>query len=455
MMQHLSVELRRAVLLLLLALVCGLATGGLAWWLVGALAVFVIPHLYNLARLNQWLTAGRKEELPDAEGLWGDVFTRLHHRERRVNERRRRLSRLLEQFQKATQAHPDGVVILGAAGEIEAFNNAGRDLLGLRRPEDHGRPVTNFLRMPEVGAFLESSDPEETLLIDSPVRQNRSLLLQIVPYARDGQRLLITRDVTRLERLERIRQDFVANVSHELRSPLTVIKGYAENLDELERAGNFADADDSSRAMLSRSIDQIQKESERMRLLVEDLLELSRLEATDDDADNQVVNVDSMIKLIVDEALALGEGRHRIELDVDNTLGVEGNEREIYTAFSNVVFNAIRYMSEPGVVRISWQLHNERPRLVVSDEGPGIPADAIPRLTERFYRVDDGRARDDGGTGLGLAIAKHVMLRHEGKIEIESTIDVGTTVKLTFARTLTRRVGESVVNLPRASQNDR
>lgn len=455
MIQHLSVELRRAVLLLLLALVCGLAIGGVAWWLFGAAVIFVSTHLYNLVRLNQWLAAGRREELPDSEGLWGEVFTRLHHRERRVNERRRRLSRLLDQFQKATQAHPDGVVILGASGEIEAFNNAGRDLLGLRRPEDHGRPVTNYLRMPEVGAFFELSDPENTLLIDSPVRQNRSLMLQIVPYAKDGQRLLITRDVTRLQRLERIRQDFVANVSHELKSPLTVIKGYAENLDRLNDEGKFSDADGNSREMLDRSIDQIQKESERMRLLVDDLLELSRLEATDDDADNQIVNVGSMIRLIVDEAEVLGEGRHRVMLDVDNTLAVEGNEREIYTAFSNVVFNAVRYMADPGVVELSWQLHNERPMLTVKDEGPGIPADAIPRLTERFYRVDDGRARDDGGTGLGLAIAKHVMLRHEGKIDIESTIDVGTTVRLTFARNLTRRVGESVVNLPRVNQNDR
>jgi len=447
----LSVELRRAALLLLLGLVCGLATGGIGWWLFGASAIFIAPHLYNLARFNRWLASGRGQELPDAEGLWGDAFTRLHHRERRVKDRRRRLSQLLEQFQKATQAHPDGVVILGASTEIEAFNNAGRDLLGLRRPEDHGRPITNFLRLPEMAEFLETSEPEDTLLIDSPVRQNRSLMLQLVPYASAGQRLLICRDVTRLERLERIRQDFVANVSHELKSPLTVITGYAENLDNLENDGRFNTVDANSREMLTRSIDQIQKESERMRLLVDDLLELSRLEATDDDADNQIVNIESMIRMIVDEAEVLGEGRHRISLDLDNTLGVEGNEREIYTAFSNVVFNAVRYMIEPGVVEITWELHNERPRFTVTDQGPGIPADAIPRLTERFYRVDDGRARDEGGTGLGLAIAKHVMLRHEGKIDIESTVDEGTTVKLTFARTLTRRIGDSVVNLPRES----
>jgi len=445
-------EIRRVLPLLLLAVVCGIALGNLGWWVAGAMALYAAWSINQLQKLHGWLSASRVDALPDAPGLWGEVFTKLHHRERRVKDRRRQLSKLLDQFQRATQAMPDGVVILTATGEISAFNKAGRTLLGLRQPDDYGRPIANYLRMPEVSSFIEAAEPEETIIIDSPLRRGVSLMLQVIPYSNTGQRLLIARDVTRVQRLERVREDFVANVSHELKSPLTVVRGYAEHLQRLADEGNFESLEPRTRETLQQSLVQVQAESDRMRSLVDDLLELARLEAADADGIKDVtdIDVDALIDRVVSDARNLNADAHRIVLDVDTSLSVLGNEREIYTAFSNIVFNAVRYTPEDSEVRITWALEGEEPVFTVQDNGPGIPADDIPRLTERFYRVDTGRSRSAGGTGLGLAIAKHVMLRHDGQIDIESEVGKGTTMTCRFAAERTRRTGTNVVSLASA-----
>jgi two-component system phosphate regulon sensor histidine kinase PhoR len=334
------------------------------------------------------------------------------------------LRRLLKRFHKMTVALPDAIVELApGSDEIEWWNDAAARFLGFKYPRDSRQRISNLLRSPAFLDYLQHEENyEQEIEIPSPVDEEFTLRIRVIPYS-GNRRLLVARDMTRMQRLERTRQDFVANVSHELRSPLTVISGYLETLlDEQEFGEEYAN-----------QLRSMQKQAERMNRIVDDLMLLSRLETEIPQADPAPVPVYRLIDSIANQARELsGVEEHTIELDVDSGLCLKGRESELYSAFSNLVFNAVRYTPAGGLIDIRWQATDGEVVFSVEDSGVGIAPHHIPRLTERFYRVDTGRSRSTGGTGLGLAIVKHVLLRHEGWLEIESKLDNGSEFRCHF-----------------------
>ncbi|KAF0192937.1 MAG: phoR [Gammaproteobacteria bacterium] len=411
-----TTEVRRFVVVVTIALLAGLITG--RWGLSLALAAGVILGwlLYNLVRLTAWLGRRDKSLPPVSSGVWGEVFDNIYRLQQRDRQRKRRLARMLGQFQQSTAAMPDALVVLGSSGEIQWFNEAARNLLGIRS-KDVGQRIANLVRFPEFQAFV-ADDRDGVIEFQSPVDANIALHCQVVRYG-EKQRLLIARDVSLLHRLEQIRTDFVANVSHEMRTPLTVLHGYLETL--------TASAAETPAAW-RRPLERMYEQSLRMQTLVNDLLILTRLE-TEGRGDHAVpVAVPEMLSQIHKDAVALsGKREHRFNLDIDENLWVSGSPNELQSAFSNIVFNAIQYTPERGEVTIRWYSNAAGAHLEVVDNGIGIPEHHIPRLTERFYRVDIARSRRTGGTGLGLAIVKHVLQRHGGELEIRSSEGNGST----------------------------
>ncbi|HEX5513137.1 MAG TPA: phosphate regulon sensor histidine kinase PhoR [Gammaproteobacteria bacterium] len=406
------------------AAIIGYATGHLflALWL--ATLCYLVWQMQYIFRLDRWLRRGGLAVPPEAPGIWGDVFNNLRRAQERYRRRRKALASLLAQSKESANAMPDAAVILGRRGELQWWNDAASRLLALRAPQDVGQRVGNLIRHPEFRALLRKGQNGEALTLPSPVRPEVTLEIRIVPYG-DQQRLLLVRDVTRLQRLELMRREFVANVSHELRTPLTVIRGLAETLAETELA---ADPDNA------KALTLLQQQTQRMGRLVEDLLLLSRLETTDarQGEGGGQVDIPRQLRILCDEARALSGGQHQLELEADEELALLGDEGELRSAFSNIIFNAVKYTPAGGSIRIRWARQSAGACLEVSDTGPGIAPTHLSRLTERFYRVDRGRSARTGGSGLGLAIVKHVLHRHEAKLLVESELGVGSTFRCVF-----------------------
>jgi two-component system phosphate regulon sensor histidine kinase PhoR len=329
---------------------------------------------------------------------------------------------MLAQFQASAEALPDGAVVMEARGEIAWFNTAARALLGLRSPQDVGQRLVNLLRHPDFTGFFEQGDFEKQIEIPSPLNPAAILSLRVVPYG-DDQRLLLVRDVSELHRLERIRRDFVANASHELRTPLTVLRGYIEMmLPEAQRG----------LAEWRAPLAEMHSQAVRMEALVRDLLKLARLEGEVAAARQDVVDVPALIEHALVEARSLSKGQHRIDASIDPALMLYGRATEAESIFSNLLANAVQYTSPGGRIGVRWERSGDGARFVVADTGIGVAAEDIPRLTERFYRVDEGRSRASGGTGLGLSIVKHGLERHEGRLEIRSRLGEGSTFTCHF-----------------------
>jgi two-component system phosphate regulon sensor histidine kinase PhoR len=316
--------------------------------------------------------------------------------------------------------------MLDSQGNLEWWNRAAETLLGLKTPQDSGQSITNLLRDPRFIDYFERGSYLEPLELPSPINDRRRLQFHITRYG-NREHLMLVRDVTRLFQLEQMRKDFVANVSHELRTPLTVIAGYLETL--------LDNVEDVNPRWL-RALQQMQQQGGRMQNLLNDLLLLAKLEATDYPSDNQPVAVDLLLLSIKGDAQALSGNRmHRISLEADPHLRLKGSEAELRSAFSNLVFNAVKYSPKESEIRIRWWGDEQGAHLAVQDSGPGIEARHLPRLTERFYRVDSSRASNTGGTGLGLAIVKHVLLRHRARLEIDSSPGQGSTFTCHFPAT--------------------
>ncbi|RLK48844.1 PAS/PAC sensor signal transduction histidine kinase [Alkalispirillum mobile] len=409
-----------------LFLVAGLA----GWWLDALAEALLVPTLallgwefYHLVRFELWLREGRELSPPPARGLWGHLMDALDRRQQRQRHRRRALQRLMTRYRDAARAMPDAVVVLGDDYRVDWWNAAAGRLLGLQWPADTRQRIANIVRNPEFAAFLANDSPvAREISLPSPLHSDAWLEIRLVPYGEDLS-LLLARDVTHLHRLETMRRDFVGNVSHELRTPLTVIYGIAETLaDEL---GDDADVGDTMRLL--------QEQSERMRRLVDDLLMLSRLETGATPSNPEWVDMCPLLEELVEDGRALsGSRNHRFELECERGLLLEGCESELRSAFSNLIFNAVKYTPENGFIGVRWYANNTGAHLAVTDNGIGIPAAHIPRLTERFYRVDSARSKASGGTGLGLAIVKHVLNRHAGQLTIRSQPGQGSTFICTF-----------------------
>lgn len=406
-----------AVLWLAAGQVWALAAANLGLLLLG------LHHVRSLARLWNWLREPDTRELPEGRGAWDDVFSALYRQHRLVTRQRQDLADALERFRKAWQALPNGVVILDTVDHIEWVNATAEEHLGLDAQRDRGYPITNLIRQPDFVAYLKNTQTGESGVLRVGRNKGQLLSVSIVRFG-DGQRLVMTRDITRWERLETMRRDFVANVSHELKTPLTVVSGFVEMLEE-----HWSDLTDDERA---HYLSLANEQAGRMRRLIEDLLTLSALEAEDTQAPSEPIEVQPLLDVLVREAEALSHGRHRILRECNGPEYLLGAEREILSALSNLVSNAVRYSPEGGRVTLRWIGDGSGASFSVEDTGLGIEARHIPRLTERFYRVDRGRSRETGGTGLGLAIVKHVSSRHQAKLDIVSEPGKGSTFFIQF-----------------------
>lgn len=406
----------RVLLTLAAGLVVGCLVDQIFPGLFLALALYTLWSHRQLCRLLGWLNQAGDQELepPESSGVWGEIFDSIYRIQSRHSRAKKRLANVIDRVQESTAALNDGVLMADAHGGLEWWNRAAGELLGLHMPDDQGQPLTNLVRNPKLARYMENSTGKEPIKIDSPVYEGRQLQIAITIYGQ-GSRLLLVRDVSRLHQLEIMRTDFVANVSHELRTPLTVICGYLETL------GDAVAMNPETPPAFSRALGRMQEQAERMQRLIEDLLLLSRLEATEPERSSQVVSLKPLLAGIIDDARALsGEKQHQVRLECADNSTVQGEPMELRSAFSNLVYNAVRYTPAGGEVVVKWWHDQQGGYLMVRDDGVGIDPVHIPRLTERFYRVDKSRSQMTGGTGLGLAIVKHVLLRHEGWITIRS-----------------------------------
>lgn len=400
------------------SIVLGLITGRPFLIAAVGFGLYIGSQLRHLHQLHQWLLSHKKSQIPDAEGLWGDVFAEIRKLEKHAVRREDRLTGMIARFQDTTAALPDAVVILSQKNEIEWANLTARQLLGVHFPRDTGLRLFNLLRLPELQRYFEIGDLAEPLEMPSPEQPDHYLSVQVIPFD-PNRKLMIARDVTRLVRLEQMRRNFVANVSHEMRTPITVLAGFIETLRDMPNV---------DREELVKYLDTMHEQANRMQRLVGDLLMLSKLETAPPQRRDEIVDVPAMLAGLREQAeLISGGAAHKISLECDPHLGLKGSREELHSAFSNLINNAVRYTPARGHIQLRWYRQDAHACFAVSDTGEGIAAEHIPQLTERFYRVDTARSRATGGTGLGLSIVKHVLIRHGARLEIESEIGKGST----------------------------
>lgn len=379
------------------------------------LFLILLFHLRNLQRLRRWLLDPTADSIPESIGTWEQIFNRLYRMVRAQSKNQRMLSAALDRFVSAGEAMPEGVVVLDQNDRIEWCNPRSMQHLGLDRKKDLGQHVAYLVRQPAFQQYMTAQDYSQPLILRNIRGMEVTLSMQLVPFD-STRKLLLTRDITQLERVQTVHRDFVANVSHELRTPLTVIGGFIETL---------LDLPDMDGATRDAQLKMMQDQARRMQRLVEDLLTLSRLE-NGGELREELVDAPALTRLLALEAEGLSHGRHKVTVLVESDFGVRGNYDELHSAFGNLVTNAVRYTPEGGEIRVCWRTDGDNGIFAVEDTGLGIEPQHIPRLTERFYRVDRGRSRSTGGTGLGLAIVKHIAQRHQARLEISSELGRGS-----------------------------
>jgi len=393
------------------------------------LALLQVRHVANLAALAAWLRDPLAKPVPQGSGMWNEVLVGLYHFVRARIRQEQQLGHDLSRFRNAGLALPDGVVLLDAYGHIEWCNPIACQYLGLDETRDLGQPLVNLVRHPDLARYLEQGEFALPLTLRLTRNEGRVLSLAIIAYGEE-QKLLLASDITLAEKVEIMRRDFVANVSHELKSPLTVVAGFLETLTDGE-----VELDEPKRQAYLKLM---REHTGRMQRLVEDLLALSALESSRGLSEETLACVSTLLAGVRDDALALSAGRHRIELSADDGLLLFANARELRSAFGNLVNNAVHHTPAGGDIRLKWTRRGSEAVFSVADTGPGIAPRHIPRLTERFYRVDSSRSRETGGTGLGLAIVKHILTRHQATLEIQSEPGRGSVFSAVFPA---RRIG--------------
>jgi two-component system phosphate regulon sensor histidine kinase PhoR len=383
----------------------------------GFLILLWLRHAMHLNTLIRWLQAPPGTEVPEASGIWDEVFSALYQSGCLRSTNQNELSAVLERFQRAAEAMPDGIIMINQAGQIEWCNPAAENQFDISNQRDLGQRLSYLVRQAQFTEYLAANHYGEPLVMKPARNADLTLSIQLIPFG-DRQKLLLSRDITQLERVETMRRDFIANVSHELRTPLTVVGGFLEG---------FADAEQINMEQSRRHFQLMLDQTRRMQGLVDDLLTLSRLESNQEKISEDTVDVCSLIEVLHKEAASLSAGRHRLNLQVDTDAKLTGNEHELRSAFGNLVSNAVRYTPEGGEITLRWSMKDQEARFCVQDSGIGIEPQYISRLTERFYRVDRGRSRETGGTGLGLSIVKHILTRHQGHLDVESESGKGST----------------------------
>lgn len=405
------------------ALLIGLVAGRVALALAITFGVYSIVQLWNVLSVEHWLRFRRVESPPDISGVWGEVVTIVSRIYRRKQFHRGQVTGLLREFRRLTSAMPEGAVLLGPEHEILWFNGRASDWLGLRRKRDVGIRIENLVRHPAFVDYLKTGQPSEGPIVQD-LETDRWLAFNIVRTGTAERQLLMVRDVSQEQQLQSMRKDFVANASHELRSPLTVISGYLDAL-----------ADDAQLDPgWNTPVTEMRRQAERMRTIIKDLLELSKLESGEHTQEESAVDMAGMLALLRKEVLALDERPRNVKLQLESDALLKGVESELHSVAANLTTNAVKYTPSEGEIELRWWVDEAGAHLSVRDTGVGIAEEHIPRLTERFYRVDPGRARSMGGSGLGLAIVKHALQRHDATLEIKSKEGVGSTFTCHFPR---------------------
>jgi two-component system phosphate regulon sensor histidine kinase PhoR len=394
--------------------------GALLGGLIGFAAVVTLDALRGW-RLMRWLRGAHEGPAPRDAGFWGEIGYRIE-RSLRALERSAEIERTrLSQFVSAMEASPNGVLLLDGGDQIEWCNSRAAEHFGLDPRRDRRQPVTNLIRSPEFVGYLQAGDFDDPLTLH-PLRGPGSLQVLIRRYD-DDLKLVLSQDLTERERADQMRRDFVANVSHEIRTPLTVLSGFLETLRNLPL----------TEVERKRVMALMSQQAARMGGLVADLLALARLEGSPRPGGDRWLSVDALFLHVEAEARALSAGRHQIEIATTTGAEIAGDEGELQSALGNLASNAVRYTPDGGRIELGWRIADDGSgEIAVTDTGPGIARVHLPRLVERFYRVDSSRSRESGGTGLGLAIVKHVMQRHGGELDVASELGKGSTFKLVF-----------------------
>lgn len=411
---------------LALALVVAFIAGSLVdlpWVSVAlTMAGYLFWILYQQHRLIAWLIGGARDTPPETIGLWGVVFDHLYRVQRDHRKQIQNYRGVVQRMRSSTEALNDGIILLDVNGNIQWWNSAAKELLRLRK-EDMGQLLTNLMREPRFLRFYNKTTHQDPVTLDNPARAGHFLQISMTVFGR-GERLLLLRDVTRLQQLESMRQDFVANASHELKTPLTVLKGQLENV--------LTCSDDFSPAV-NKALNSMDHQTDRMNNLVNDLLLLTRFDSAQGSGEGHEINVPEFLEQAAQDALELsGDHDHKVIVDCQTDLILRGNPGEIKSVINNLVFNAVNYSPAGSDIRVSWLKTRTGAVLSVQDEGIGIDQHHIPRLTERFYRVDASRSSEQGGTGLGLAIVKHALQLHDGRLDIRSEKGKGSTFSCVF-----------------------
>jgi len=413
-------ELNRLLLVIASATVLGLIFGQTTLFVLLAALAYLGQMLFQLYRLNRWLEDlpdSEQEDPPEATGIWGWIFDGIYRLQRREREAVNHLKSILDKAQESSAALEMAVVMINHRGNLEWWNKAAETLLGFRTEQDKQQGVTNLLREPRFFEYFEKRNYSEPLRIQSPIKKNLILEFQITLFG-EGERLMLVRDVSQMHRLESMRKDFVGNVSHELRTPITVINGYLETL---------LDHKDSVAPRWIKPLEQMHQQSQRMENIVRDLLTLSRLETKALSKEQDRIDTCALLREVKGEAeQVFYQKEHTFKLTETPNVYIRGNLSELYSAISNLLFNAAKYTPNKGTIKLNSRLLETGFEIEIEDNGVGIEEQHIPRLTERFYRVDESRSTDTGGTGLGLAIVKHVLARHGGNLEIFSEVGKGS-----------------------------
>ena len=385
--------------------------------------VFIGWHYKQLHSLANWLWHSKTISPPESLGLWGRIFDGLNKKIRKQRKRQKKLTEQIRQYRDGAEALPDGAVILSSDLVIIWANSKALNLIGIRYPSDVGQRIDNLIRYPAFVDYLLKGDYQEPCTIPSTIDSNIQLEMRLMPYGSE-QFLLLARDISQIYRMETMRRDFVANVSHELKTPLTVVRGYIEM---------FEMSSDELNPMWRKAFTTMEGQITRMDNLVEQLLQLSHVESAQQNSSIQTIMMPTLLASLIDDAQWLNKDKqHHITSHIDETLAILGNESEIKSACTNLIANAIHYTPKAGKIEITWQKIAGNAVFSVADNGVGIKAEHLHRLTERFYRVDTSRSRDTGGSGLGLAIVKHVLQRHNATLDISSEWGKGSTFTITF-----------------------
>lgn len=411
-------DLTKFSLIILCAGLVGFLSGfTLLTMLVTAIGI-IAWQAFKLNELYRWTIKPEENSMPESSGQTYLLHREIHReREKNIN-RKRQLNSLLDQFRQAISVLPDAIVLIDNVGKIEWANSNAKSVLGINWPDDASVRFGDLIRYPEVNRMLKhnASQTEGGVLVNSIIDNSRTINFKCVRYS-DKLRMVIARDVSRLIKVNQMHTEFVANVSHELKTPLTVLRGYLEIMEG---------SNDLDKKFI-KPLEQMNLQSTRMQLIVNDLLYLAKLENTNSIPKHELIDVTSIVNLIIETIQPLIEEKHhKLELDIDYSIKINGAQTELHSAFSNLISNAIHYTPENGLIRIRWRQVGDKAEFSVKDNGLGIAAHHIDRLTQRFYRADTDRSRENGGTGLGLAIVKHVLQRHDAELEINSTEGKGT-----------------------------